>query len=69
MTEPTVWEAELLEKIRRLPPEKIAEVQDFIEFLRTRASEDRLRRSMMGLAEPAFARVWDNDDDAAYDRL
>ena len=30
---------ELVEKIKSLPPEKIAEVEDFVEFLRQRAAK------------------------------
>jgi hypothetical protein len=33
MPTPTRSEEELLEKIRRLPPERVAEVEDFVEFL------------------------------------
>jgi hypothetical protein len=29
---------ELFEKIKRLPPEKIIEVEDFVEFLRSRST-------------------------------
>ena len=62
-------EQELLEKIRRLPPDKAAEVEDFIDFLAQRHSEQELARAATRLSEDAFARVWDNEDDAEYDRL
>jgi hypothetical protein len=59
---------ELIEKIKALPPEKIAEVVDFVDFLTSR--DDRLLvRSATKISEPAFAAVWDNPDDAEYDRL
>jgi len=58
----------LIEKIRSLPPEKVAKVEEFVDLLRT--SDDRLLiRAASKLSEDAFARVWDNPDDAAYDRL
>jgi hypothetical protein len=60
---------ELLAKIRRLPPEKVAAVEDFVDFLCLREEERRLAGAAARLSERAFERVWDNPDDAAYDRL
>jgi hypothetical protein len=62
-------EEELVEKIRSLPADKVAEVEDFVEFLRQRQDERRLASAVTGASEAAFAKVWDNPDDAAYDRL
>jgi len=64
-------EQKLLEKIKRLPPEKAAEVEDFVDFLSQRESdrERELARAATRLSEDAFAKVWDNEDDADYDRL
>ena len=59
----------LIEKLKNLPPERVAEVEDFVDFLRTREGERAAVRAATRAAEPAFAKVWDNDDDAAYDRL
>ena len=61
-------EQKLLEKIKRLPPEKAAEVEDFVDFLSQRESERELARAATRLSEDAFAKVWDNEDDADYDR-
>lgn len=59
---------DLLEKINALPPDKIAEVVDFVDFLAYR--DDRLlMKSASSLSEPVFAAVWDNPDDAEYDNL
>ena len=61
-------EQAILEKLKQLPPERLAEVEDFVEFLRQR--EDRqVTRAAADLSEKAFKRVWDNPTDAAYDRL
>ncbi|MBI3935467.1 MAG: DUF2281 domain-containing protein [Betaproteobacteria bacterium] len=59
----------LIEKLKTLPPERVAEVEDFVDFLRTRHGERALTRAVTSAAEPAFAKVWDNEDDAAYDKL
>ena len=62
-------EEELLAKIRRLPSERVAEVEDFVDFLRLRDEEQKLTEAASRLSEAAFARVWDHPDDADYDRL
>lgn len=64
-----VEEQTLLKKIRTLPPEKVAEVEDFVDFLRGRLDDRRLVRAAAKLSEDAFHKVWDNQDDAAYDKL
>lgn len=46
----------LIEKLKSLLPERIAEVEDFVDLLRSRA------------AEPVLGEIWENDADAAYDR-
>jgi hypothetical protein len=32
----------LFDKIKQLPPQRVAEVEDFVDFLRERESEQRL---------------------------
>ena len=65
----TATEQVLIEKIRELPPLRMAEVEDFVDFLRAREDEHRLTRAAGKVSEPSFAQVWDNDEDAAYDRM
>lgn len=65
-----VHEQQLLEKLRNLPPERVAEVEDFVDFLAHRQTDEQGMTQAAGqLATTAFARVWDNPDDADYDRL
>ena len=59
----------LIEKIRQLPPQRLAEVEDFVDFLRTREDDQRLTRAAARASEASFSAVWNNDEDAAYDRL
>lgn len=59
----------LLRKIQSLPPERVAEVEDFVDFLTTRSQDQRLTMAAARLSKQAFAAVWDNADDAEYDRL
>ena len=62
-------EQTLLEKLKALPPERVAEVEDFVDFLRARSDAHQLTRVAARVAEPAFKKVWDNPEGAAYDRL
>ena len=62
-------EDDLLAKIRSLPQERAAEVEDFVDFLCQREQERALSRATTRLSEPAFAKTWDNPDDAEHDRL
>ena len=62
-------ESHLIAKLKELPPQRLAEVEDFVDFLRSRDGSRTFARAATKAAEPAFARVWDNEDDAAYDRL
>ena len=59
----------LIEKIRQLPPQRLAKVEDFVDFLRTREEGQRFTHAAAGASEASFAAVWDNDEDAVYDRL
>ena len=59
----------LMEKIQSLPPTRMAEVDDFVEFLRLKEQERTLTNMAMQASAPAFAVVWDNRDDEAYDAL
>lgn len=59
----------LMEKLKSLPPQRRAEVEDFVDFLRSREDEQRLIHAAAQVSEPAFQSIWDNPDDADYDRL
>lgn len=59
----------LLEKIKTLSPQRVAEVEDFVDFLRSREDEQCLTHAATEVSEASFASAWNNDDDAAYDRM
>ena len=59
----------LIEKIEALPAERIAEVEDFVDFIRLREQERALTRAAAATSTPAFAKIWNNPDDDAYDAL
>ena len=63
----------LIAKIEALPPERIAEIEDFVDFIRQRErqrEQDRmLTRAAAAASVPSFAAIWDNPDDTEYDAL
>ena len=59
----------MLEKLEHLSPERLAEVEDFIDFLNQRDEDKRLRQDYAQASEDTFSKGWDNDDDAIYDTL
>ena len=60
----------LLKKLQALPPQRRAEVEDFIDFLAARSDGDRgLVRAAQAVSEKSLHAVWDNPADADYDRL
>ena len=59
----------LFKKICSLPPEKIAVVEDFVEFLGSRNEMAPLVKAANQLSEKSFRKVWDNVEDAEYDNL
>lgn len=62
-------EHQLIEKILQLPPTRLAEVTDFVDFLRSREKDRSLTQIASQTAVASFAAVWDNDSDAEYDKL
>lgn len=62
-------EQALIEKIQQLPPQRLAEVEDFVDFLRARERDHTLTSAAAQASTTSFAAVWDNDDDAVYDTL
>jgi hypothetical protein len=59
----------LIEKIRGLPPDKVAKVEEFVDLLTQGDDERRLTAAWMQLSQDVFATAWDNPEDAVYDSL
>ena len=64
----TQIEQAILEKMKGLRPERIAEVEDFVDFLKARDEERGVTHAAGALAVESLRKVWDNADDADYDR-
>ncbi len=56
-------------QLAKLPPERLEEVVDFVDFIATREQERRLVRAAQVVSEAALETLWSNETDAAYDRL
>jgi hypothetical protein len=56
----------LIAKIRDLPDGRVAEVDDFVDFLRARDEQRELIQSAALVSEPSLAAVWDNPEDDVY---
>jgi hypothetical protein len=59
----------LIDKIQALPADRIAEIEDFVDFIRLREQERALTRAAASAAAPSFAAIWSNPEDDAYDAL
>jgi hypothetical protein len=59
----------LIEKIKSLPPDRLDEVEDFVDFIASRAQERSLARVAAATSEAVFVKIWSNPDDDAYDAL
>ena len=59
----------LIAKISALPVDRIAEVEDFVDFIGQREGERALSRAAGAASIPAFAAVWSNPEDDVYDAL
>lgn len=60
---------QMIQKLQALSPNRISEVEDFIDFLSQRDDDKQLTQAAMDASEPALNAVWDNADDAEYDKL
>ena len=61
--------AEIADKLRKLPQDRINEVEDFVDFVTAKEYDRQLVRGASKLSEKTCARIWDNPDDAVYDNL
>lgn len=60
---------QLVHKLRTLSPNRINEVEDFIDFLSQRDTDQQLTQAAMAASEDSLNAIWDNSDDAEYDQL
>ena len=59
----------LMDKIAALPTERVAELEDFVDFLSLRDRDRTLRAAVTNMSAPSFEAVWENPEDDVYDEL
>jgi hypothetical protein len=59
----------LIRKIEALPPDRLSEVEDFVDFIAAREQTRAMTNAAAEASLPAFAEVWNNPDDDAYNEL
>jgi hypothetical protein len=59
----------LIEKLQTRPPDRLAEVEDFVDFVRLREQQRALARDATAVSAPAFAGIWSNPEDDVYNAL
>jgi hypothetical protein len=60
---------QVVQKLEALAPNRIDEVEDFIDFLSQRDTDQQLTQAAIAASEPILNAIWNNDDDAEYDQL
>ena len=60
---------QVIRKLQALASNRLHEVEDFIDFLSQRDSDRQLTQAAMAVSEPTLRALWDNADDAEYDKL
>jgi len=57
----------LLEKTKTLPAGRVAEIEDFVDFIVHREEQRSLTQAAAMISTTAFAAVWNNPEDHIYD--
>lgn len=59
----------IVRKLRTQSAERAGEVEDFVDLLKRRHDDRTATEMAMAASAPVLTDIWDNPDDAAYDRL
>lgn len=59
----------IISEIDHLPENYLVEVFDFIKFLEAKKERSILVKASQDLSATSFEKVWDNEEDAVYDKL
>ena len=57
------------QEMEKLPESALSEVLDFIQFLEQKREKGGLILAAQSISKRSFEKVWDNEEDAAYDKL
>jgi hypothetical protein len=53
----------LIDKIRSLPADRLAEAEDFVDFITARERARSITRAAAAASTPAVGAIWDNPDE------
>ena len=56
-------------EIDKLPENMLVEVYDFVRFLETKQERELLTQASQKMSETSFEKIWNNEEDSAYDKL
>lgn len=56
-------------EIDKLPENMLVEIYDFVRFLETKKERELLTQVAQKMSETSFGKIWDNEEDSAYDKL
>ncbi|MDO8446550.1 MAG: toxin-antitoxin system, antitoxin component, Xre family protein [Deltaproteobacteria bacterium] len=59
----------IINEIDRLPESYLSEVFDFILFLESKKEKTLMAKASQQLSTASFEKIWDNEEDAVYDKL
>jgi hypothetical protein len=60
---------QVVRKRQLLSPDRVSEVEDFIDFLSQRGLDQQVVQAAMAASQPALSEIWKNPEDAEYDQL
>lgn len=60
---------QVLIKLEHLSTDRLAEVEDFIDFLQHKDQDKHLRHDFTNASVNSFKEAWDNPEDDDYDKL
>jgi hypothetical protein len=60
---------QVVRKLQLLSPDRVSEVEDFIDFLSQRGLDQQVVQAAMAASQPALSEIWNNPEDAEYDQL
>ncbi len=62
-------EKRLITKVQQLSLQQLQQVEQFIDLLNSKKTDQSLTLAFTQLSESSFNQVWDNLEDAVYDDL
>lgn len=63
------FEKLLFSKISRLSEQDLLQIMNFADFLSNQEAEAKLKGDYLKMTIPSIKEIWDNDEDAFYDKL